>query len=214
MRWFVVAPWRSGSWPKGPPGEDMTAEEPSPRFFYAHVMKTGGSTLRQHAWRGFAADAVYPDESVEGCLDDTQSTFANLAEANRNIAYLVGLPIERLRAIRVFTGHFPVMVAELLAARLDEPLVTMTMLREPVDRVVSHLMHVRRYMPQWAEAPFEEIYEDGLLHAFYFTNYQTRVFAFAPEDAPETHLDQLAMDADRLEGRQASAEFGRRRGSA
>lgn len=171
------------------PGETSGAAGTAPRIFYAHVMKTGGSTLRDYAYRSHADGEVYPDPDADG----------DMLVANRDVAYVLGLPLERLRRIRVFTGHFPWVVSRQLADRLGEPLATVTMLREPIERVVSHLKHVKRYMTEWADAPFEAIFDDPYLHAFYFTNYQTRLFAFTEQDRPQTQLDQLDMDDHRLE---------------
>ena len=169
------------------------------RFFFVHVMKTGGSTVRAHVAENFPDCARYPDPTIEGTLDPSQSRLLNLSEAGRNIRYVTSLPDERLRSIRVFCGHFPFVVSRMLGDRLGEQLVTLTMLRDPVERVVSHLKHAKRYIPQWEDASFEEIFEDAYLHAFFFSNYQTRLFAFTEADDPETQFDQIDMDAGRLE---------------
>lgn len=91
--------------------------------FY-HLPKSAGTTLNRilrHNYR--------PDEMVESG-PDTQGF----------IAELEALSPERLAAIRFLQGHFPFGVHE----RLPQRARCFTILRDPVDRVLSQYYHVRR----------------------------------------------------------------------
>ena len=58
--------------------------------------------------------------------------------------------------IRVVTGHFPLCTTELLGAQF----ITLTILRDPVERTLSALRHHREKTPADSERSLEEIYED------------------------------------------------------
>ena len=68
----------------------------------------------------------------------TGSRTTTFFRANVDVPHLVGISDERKARTRVYTGHFPYIATELL----DVDTVTMTILRDPVDRVVSHLRQV------------------------------------------------------------------------
>ena len=98
------------------------------KFFYVHVMKTAGGTLRQHIRANFEPAEVYPLKRLD----------PDMHAANYRIDYLTALPAERRKRIRVFTGHFPFVAVELLGIRA----ITLTTLRDPVDRTLSLYQHL------------------------------------------------------------------------
>jgi Sulfotransferase family len=75
---------------------------------------------------------------------------------------------------------------------------TLTILRDPVDRVVSYLKHAKRYHDQHQDLSLEEIYDD----AFYFTtvmqNHQAKIFSMTADDRLESYLDVIDIDDRRL----------------
>ena len=66
-------------------------------FFFVHVMKTGGTTIRAHVNNTFAPHERYP----EGSIDE------DLVPAKLSVHRLLALPPERHAEIRIYTGHFP-----------------------------------------------------------------------------------------------------------
>ncbi len=83
----------------------MSAGSPrndDPPVLFIHIAKTAGGTLRQLAARSVGRAASYPDTSV-----DPEGSY-------RNSERLVELPAERLRSLRLISGHFPFSVAGLL----------------------------------------------------------------------------------------------------
>lgn len=91
--------------------------------FY-HLPKSGGTTLNGILRRNYR-----PEEMVE-CGPDT---YAFIAEMKT-------WPAERLAAVRLLQGHFPFGVHELL----PRPARCFTLLRDPVERVISYYYHARR----------------------------------------------------------------------
>ena len=108
----------------------MTASER--KYFFIHVMKTAGATLRWHIRSNFKRFQVYPFKQVDLNVQD-----ANYSTRVPDVAADKG----RRRRIQVFTGHFPFVAVELLGMELT----TITILRDPVERTLSYLRHCKRY---------------------------------------------------------------------
>jgi hypothetical protein len=166
-------------------GSRFESTPPEPRFFFVKVMKTGGGTFLRHILANFERDEVYPYKEF-----DPDMQIANIA-----IDYLTGLSPERRARIRVYTGHFPFVAAQLV----DMELVTLTILRDPVERTISYLKHCKRYHEQHRSLPLEGIYEDPFSYPALIRNHQAKLFAMTPEDEPESYLDIIEIDDRRLE---------------
>ncbi len=136
-----------------------------PPVLFIHIAKTAGGTLRQLAARSVGRAASYPDRSV-----DPEGSY-------RNSERLVDLPAERLRSLRLISGHFPFSVAGLLPIETR----TVTVLREPVDRSISYLKRYKEIND--IEEDLEEIYDrDPVLVARFMRNHQTKVFSLEPAE--------------------------------
>jgi galactose-3-O-sulfotransferase len=97
-------------------------------IIFLHIPKTGGMTFSALAARQFPQAAVH---RINGRL-----------AAGR--AELMALPEERRRGIRYVYGHVPFGLHECL----PRPAVYVTLLRDPVDRIVSIYYYARR-RPEW-----------------------------------------------------------------
>lgn len=167
--------------------------ESDQRFFFVHVMKTGGSTFRQHIKHNFPAlGAMYPDVELDG----------NVREANFIIEPLLQISPERKAQVRAYTGHFPFVVARLL----DPRLITLTVLRDPVERTVSYLKQCKRLHVQHRDLALEEIYEDPFFNPTMIWNHQVKIFAMTSEDRLESHLDVIEIDDERRRVAEANLE--------
>ena len=156
----------------------MTQHDHPPRVFFVHVMKTGGTSLGLALRARYAADEFYPSgETVR-----RQKIFVN---------ELLELDAEARARIRCFSVHMPAW----LAADVAPGHLRFTVLREPVERVMSHLRHIARIdsCPDDIEAIYDDPDWRGCL-----TNYQTRVFGETRQD----HDRSLAT------GRRKLAEVG------
>jgi hypothetical protein len=140
-------------------------------FLFVHVMKTAGTTFARQLHQQFPAESIYPCRG----LDYTEAIDV---EAYINIPRLLAISPERRAQVRVYTGHFPFMVRDLL----DPGLVTLTVLREPIDRTVSVLKQFKRREARFRDASLEQIYDDRPIFRFFVENHQTKVFSLAPED--------------------------------
>lgn len=169
-------------------------------MFFVHVMKTGGTTLSRHLRSILEPEALYPNPSVDLRFVGARMDIRH----HLSVSYLVGLDAERRAAIRVYTGHFPFAAVEMLG----EPCTTMAILRDPVERTLSLLRQFRRpalavqdpgRRPRLEAATLEEVYEDPAVFEPLVRNHQTKIFSMRPADGPESYLDVVEVDEDRLE---------------
>jgi len=158
------------------------------RVFFIHVMKTAGTSLVSYIRDAIPPERVYPCRGID--FDDPGDTRVYM-----NVPRLLAVPEARRENIHVYTGHFPFMAHTLLRADL----ATITVLREPVDRVISILKQFKRTNPRFRDASLSQVYEDQGVFRWYVSNHQARVFALRPDDGAESILFPLAMDDSRLD---------------
>lgn len=149
-------------------------------FFFVHVMKTAGMTFNAHIHNNFPRATVYP-----GADDLT------------GVDYWV---IDRLREavrtqrdeIRLWHGHFPYFVTDLVPEA-----ITLSVLREPVARIISLIDQHRR--EQAPDKSLQEIYEDPKVFRRTILDHQTKVFSMAESDGVNAWVQPIDVDAARLE---------------
>lgn len=159
--------------------------EQPPRLFFVHIQKTAGGTLRRNIRANLGPGEVYPEG---GAFDKDP------LDAYWTIPRLVSIPEERRRLIRAYIGHFPYVASELLGIDL----VTLTVLRDPVERTISYLK-MRSKDPERAGFSFEQIYEHPFDFPCFIHNHQTKIFSMTRDDRLETFMDVIDVDRDRLE---------------
>ena len=154
-----------------------------PTYFFIHVMKTGGTSFVTHLDRIFPPDQIYPSDRFPG----------DAAARYIRIPLLEELTDEERAGLRLYRGHFPMFAADIVGA--DR---TLTLLREPIDRAVSHLLHVARLVPRFEGLPLEAIYEDQMQHLSFFVNHQVKQFALHRDDGARSNMFHLAIDDGRF----------------
>jgi len=144
------------------------------KFFFIHVMKTGGTSFADIIAANFTIGERYPDRSLAPDADIFHRIEAYLFVPGlvTNVNKLEG----RLRMVR---GHIPYAVRSLLY----DTYIAMTLLRDPIDRTLSYLKHCRRYHTEHHELMLEQIYEDPWFHASFIRNYQTKIFSMSAKEA-------------------------------
>src|ERR1051325_3091753 len=103
----------------------MSAAEEERALLFLHIPKAGGTTLHSVIERQFSPAVTF---SITGMTP------------SQSIKEFIELPPERRERIRLLKGHMPYGLHKYLSV----PATYITMLRDPVDRVVSHYYFVRR----------------------------------------------------------------------
>ena len=152
-------------------------------------MKTAGRTLLRHFRGNFELDEMYPYGKLDIRYDGDQVDIRH----HLDVACLLRLPEERVRRIRVYSGHYPYVASELLGGEF----IRLTLLRDPVERTISLLRQFRRKDP-WADpnlrhsAPMEgltleQVYENPFVYEPLVLNHQTKIFSMTADD-PARHV--------------------------
>ena len=163
---------------------DSTATAPQ-RFFFVHMLKTGGTAMFLRLRQQYGDEGVYPNDSDGDVMGVApQIVTKTLAERWR----------VRGDDIRVIIGHLPLCTTELLGV----PFTTLTMLREPVARTLSFLQFHQRIFPQDAELPLEALYEDPTRFAQLIHNHMTKMLSLTPDEMTADMLTPVDFTPARL----------------
>lgn len=163
------------------------------RYFFVHIQKTAGISLRQHLIANLGRDSIYPP------LTTGKNAKLDFLITYLSGALLISLPPEMQSQYRLFHGHMPFTVSRRLC--FERPLKTFVMLRDPVERTLSVLGQKKRHRPEYANSTLEEIYEDPKVYDGQILNHQAKVFAI-PDDGGKELLggySPYAVDEDGLE---------------
>jgi hypothetical protein len=155
-----------------PPHGQLEAPEKAPLLVFVHIQKTAGKTLRQIFYRQFP----------RGHTRLVRNYFV-APEVSRKV--IEGLAADRSHDLRVVHGHI------LFWPDVEWPEGTqfLTMLRDPVERVISHYFWLRA-----RSSRFRKTLEEALLAGSIKDNLQTRVLAAQMPPFGET-TDEMLEDA-------------------
>jgi hypothetical protein len=160
----------------------QTADTKPAGVFFIHIMKTGGTSLNNALNELFEPAARYPADDIR------------LAVGQKvDIRFLQQRYSEPGCAIAFASVHMPAWVAEQVAP--DH--LSMTILREPVSRTLSHLRQEAR--TGTLSDDIEEVYEHPLFRAR-LANYQTRLFSMTEAHQVEAEAARREFDRQIAEG--------------
>jgi hypothetical protein len=150
------------------------------RFFYVHVQKAAGTEVRERLKRHFPPGTMYPDRTDGDLIGVAPQV---------SVRQLLARWAVRRDQIEIITGHFPYATAALL----DADFVTLSVLREPVERVLSHLRHHRKLAPETRDLSLEALYDEVLTPEF-FHNHMVKMFSLTADEVAESAaLDRWAF---------------------
>ena len=158
------------------------------RWFFVHLQKTAGTALFRRLRHGLGTEAVYPLPTEQG----TPATVLSVERLQDRLG-------ETGDQFRVVTGHFPLATVDRLGGTWE----TFTILRDPVERILSFLRHQAERRQRGAEpdTPLWEIYSDPTRFNLLIHNHMTRMLSLTPEEflPGDGVLVTVPYDAARLE---------------
>jgi len=164
------------------------------RWFFVHLMKTGGTSLFFMLQRQFSRKTIFPpSEDADSLSIDTAAAMAETG--NPDSPY------------RLIAGHYPLSCLE------GAPGVwqTFTLLRHPVPRALSAL---RRQRDRAANLSAESIYGDQVRHSLWFDNYMVKALGSTPQDlrgdlfaCEQRHLDRALAALEQIDVIGVSEDF-------
>ena len=169
--------------------DSSTAENPVERFFFIHIQKTAGTSLRQHLLANFNWSEIYPPQQ--------ENDLGGYLVLYQMGGFLVGLPAAEQARYRLFHGHVPYAVTQRLA--LDTAPTTITVLREPIARILSALNHKKRHRAEFANASLEEIYNNQKIFQGQLLNHQAKIFAVPNDSDLLSGYDPYPVGPEQLE---------------
>jgi hypothetical protein len=154
-----------------------------PIVIFLHIPKVAGTTLYHIIERNYRAKDLY---SIERAVDDGPGG---------NVEAFKRLSLERRAQIRMLTGHLPYGLHEYLPG----PATYFTLLREPVDRVISFYYYVRRnskhYLHDYALAHDMSLRRYVESHATTANdNFQVRMLSGIFHQVPYGHCTPDLLD--------------------
>jgi hypothetical protein len=154
----------------GPRSTGIPGLAPPQVLIYFHIPKTGGHTIQA------LFERCFPDQHFDGQLAHGDTVFSvrstpRIAEKFRQ------LPVEKQRAVRCMTGVHCAMDVDTI---FDRPSKFFTVVRHPVDRVISNFFHIRRlsdlpFYPFIKDLTLEQYLDSGV--GLYHDNQQVRMLS-------------------------------------
>jgi hypothetical protein len=151
-------------------------------LFFIHLPKTGGLTVNYYVYRCLAGQAVYP--AGPGAPFEH---FQDIDQLRTKVSSAGPPP-------RFLTGHFPFY----LSNDFGFPVVTATVLRDPVERTISQLRMIAAEEERFAGLTLEQIYEAGWNRPLLMGNMMTRLLSATKLDGLARFSDYIEIDASRL----------------
>jgi hypothetical protein len=161
-------------------------------LIHLHIPKTGGTSLNSMVQHGFRDDEVL-GITVFGSSGTEQRDGLGLARHEYFRQQLASYSPDELRRIRYVTGHLPVG----LHSAFDRPVKYFTVIRHPVDRVISEFFfRIQQNNPTLKDGNplrFEEYVESH--HDVHSSNYQVRALS----GCPELEAERVEVESRHLE---------------
>ncbi|MEO6629191.1 MAG: hypothetical protein ABIP03_11565 [Aquihabitans sp.] len=149
------------------------------KYFFVHMQKTAGTALFRRLRHHFGTSPVYPRPEEQGT-----------PEVVLSVEHLQARLAELGDGIEVVTGHFPLATVDLLPGSYR----TFTVLRDPVERVLSFLRHQREVESRFQNATLEQIYADPVSTGGLVSNHMVKMLAIQAPAMTNGALSPVSVD--------------------
>lgn len=144
---------------------------PDEQFFFIHIHKTAGTSFRYMLYNQFEQAEIFPNLKDIHKFGGRYPRYPELLQADPSI----------FSRIRLLTGHYPYEVVDSFPRRPR----CLVFLRDPLDRAVSNLYHLKRYAYP-AGTDMTVVFSRATNDIF---NVQTRFFALPYHQEPLSRAD-------------------------
>jgi hypothetical protein len=156
--------------------------------FFVHVMKTGGTSVRNSLFNFYPEDVRYPSPARDDPFTAKAAT-----------RYLLNLSKERRSNLRFVSAHMPLSVALQFREESSPPTAITMVLRDGLERAVSHLsQQSRRFNHAYS---YRQLLDLPLLRDIFLSNHQTRILSMGSSgwDEWDSSYKALSMLDQHLE---------------
>lgn len=152
-----------------------------PDTIFLHIPKTGGTSLRNNLINSNENLAIYPTNKH---LIDNGGGYLSFNQIVEDSQLL------NLSKDHVLFGHFNLL--KIKNIENYKPKIY-TVIREPFQRTISHLIHIKTHNPTFKESSFKEIIEERINN---LANLQAKVLGYDPK---RKNVKQLIHQLDDFE---------------
>lgn len=128
-------------------------------FFFIHIPKTGGTTFHSLLKEQFEENEIFPNTLI---LENNNGEYPPINNYIRNDKV-------NWSKIKFIYGHY----AYGITSQFPNAKI-ITFLRNPIDRTISNLYHIKTHNVQYQNMSLNEIFNDKLLLKKQFSNMQTK----------------------------------------
>lgn len=154
-------------------------------FFFLHIPKTAGTSMRNMLYKQFPQEAIYPN--VEDIAKNN-----NKYPKNPDVISEI---VNKYDELKLFGGHYTYNIGETLLGKQMKPIV---FFRDPIARSVSLLYQLKRMIPAYRNKSLEYILQKEPnqiqnVQTYYMTG------AVPPVRLTNSHLEKAKERIDALE---------------
>jgi hypothetical protein len=148
--------------------------------FFVHVMKTGGTSVRNSLFNFYPEDVRYPSPARDDPFTAKASTRS-----------LLNLSTERRNTLQFVSTQMPLSVALQFREETDPPTAITMVLRDGLERAISHLNQLsRRFNHAYS---YRQLLDLPLLRDIFLSNHQTRMLSMGTSGWDEWDSSCMAL---------------------
>lgn len=143
-------------------------------YFFIHIPKTAGTSFRKMLYEHFPQSCVFPNHADIRRNSGRYPTIDALAEKNK----------EKQAKIRLLAGHYTHNTSKVFPNDCKK----MLFLREPYERAISNLFHLKKFGENFKNSSYEEVFEKS------FTNLDNLQVRYLSNAIRKQKLDRADLE--------------------